>query len=459
MDNQKNAASRLTLPLSHVLCESRPSDTLIAWRDTQPLLLSDFRHRVSTLVAKLRSSPQPRWALCFDDSYLFSVALLALLYSGKTPVIPGHCRQSLLQQQRLNNAFDGLLTDRELRLDCPTLALSVERLNLRDPAEKLPDWPDNAEIILFTSGSTGQPKPVYKPVSLLEAESELLAQNWGERLSGTRIAATVSHQHLYGLTFRILLPLALGLPFHAQITEYHEQLGPLTKNSLTLIASPAYLKRLDPNLAPLNCAMVISAGGPLNLDEACRVKQLLKVLPVEIYGTSETGVIAWRQQETPKQPWSPFHGVCVAQQADGTIAVTSPLFNGDVGHGIHDEISLDPKGFHLLGRKDRIIKIEEKRLSLTEVELRLMALDEISDAAVIPVTQGDRTILAAAIVLTESGERIRLKSDTYLTQYLRQSLRQWLEPVALPKRWRILSSIPINPQSKRAYGELQELFL
>lgn len=459
MDNQKNATSRLTLRLNRVLCEDRPSDMPIAWRGSESLTLSDFRQRITSLIAQLRSTPQQRWAICFDDSYLFSVALLALLYCGKTPVIPGHLRQALLQEQKLQHAFDGLLTDLDLQLECPTLVLSASGLTQHIDTAALPDWPENTEVILFTSGSTGQPKPVHKPVALLEAESELLAQNWKTLFSGTRVAATVSHQHLYGLTFRILLPLVLGLPFHTQITEYHEQLRPLTSQPLTLIASPAYLKRLDPELPPLNCRMIVSAGGPLSFDESHRVAQCLGVLPCEIYGTSETGIIASRQQQHHDQPWLAFGGIAVTQQADGTIAVDSPLFNDDSGLNIHDLIRIDEQGFHLLGRKDRVVKIEEKRLSLTEVERRLIALDEISDAAIIPVTQGERIVLAAAIVLTASGEKIRLKGDNHLTQYLRQSLRQWIEPVALPKRWRILSAIPLNPQSKRAYSELQELFL
>ena len=69
-------------------------------------------HDVAHLIAYLRQQEGERWALCFENSYLFIVALLATLYAGKTPVIPGHCRVSLLNEQHL--LFDGVLSDKAM---------------------------------------------------------------------------------------------------------------------------------------------------------------------------------------------------------------------------------------------------------------------------------------------------------------------------------------------------------
>ncbi len=51
--------------------------------------------------------------------------------------------------------------------------------------------------------------------------------------------------------------------------------------------------------------------------------------------------------------------------------------------------------FILKGRTDRVIKIEEKRVSLVEVEKRLEQLPWISECVVIPFEEPERLILAS----------------------------------------------------------------
>ncbi len=116
-------------------------------------------------------------------------------------------------------------------------------------------------------------------------------------------------------------------------------------------------------------------------------------------------------------------------------------------------------GFTLLGRQDRIVKLAEKRVSLDEVERRLRALDWVAEAVVLPLEQGARQSLAAELVLSAEGERQwrRLGGGNFLLD-LRQQLRPWLEPVALPRRVRCVAALPRNSQGKLPYLELKELF-
>ena len=72
--------------------------------------------------------------------------------------------------------------------------------------------PDDLAYVIYTSGSTGQPRRVVKPIACLDWEASALAGEFSPILAGSRIIGSVSPQHLYGLTFRIVLPLALGLP-------------------------------------------------------------------------------------------------------------------------------------------------------------------------------------------------------------------------------------------------------
>lgn len=118
------------------------------------------------------------------------------------------------------------------------------------------------------------------------------------------------------------------------------------------------------------------------------------------------------------------------------------------------------RNFYLVGRKDRIVKIEEKRVSLTEIEQRLISLPDIADATVLVLTQNERVNIAAVVVLTDGGkEKLSSATMASFNQKLRSELRHWLEPASLPRRLRVIDVIPVNPQGKRDYARLQELFL
>jgi acyl-coenzyme A synthetase/AMP-(fatty) acid ligase len=98
-------------------------------------------------------------------------------------------------------------------------------------------------LCFFTSGSTGAPKRVEKNLSRLERESAALDRIWGNEAG--HVVATVSHQHIYGLLYRIVWPLLTGRTSDDEAAEYWEALeGRL--GSATLISSPAHLVRLSP---------------------------------------------------------------------------------------------------------------------------------------------------------------------------------------------------------------------
>jgi len=236
------------LTLAQWLNAQRPAEMPIAWQEEHTWTLGHLRYDVARLITHLNQQEGERWALCFENSYLFLVALLATLHAGKTPVIPGHCRVSLLNEQQA--LFDGILSDKTLNWQGSLWVVSSAMV-IATPEITFPAICDDAAIELFTSGSTGQPKQVIKPVNCLDREAALLAARFADRLADCRIVASVVPQHLYGLTFRIFLPMALGLPLHAPMLWYAEQLVALNPEyRYVFISSPAFLKRLDHQLTP-----------------------------------------------------------------------------------------------------------------------------------------------------------------------------------------------------------------
>ncbi|WP_257978467.1 AMP-binding protein, partial [Aeromonas salmonicida] len=314
------------------------------------------------------------------------------------------------------------------------------------------------DITLFSSGSTGEPKAIPKAWPQLEAELRVQMALWGQALADTRVLASVSHQHIYGLLFRILLPLALGRPFDRRSIDYPEQLAVQTA-PWVLIASPAFLSRLDPAIPAAGCRLIVSSGGPLQPRDAHQARALLGQLPVEIFGSSETGGIGWRQRHQVQTPWTTLPGVEVRVGSDQGLLLCSPFLAEDGWLACADRILMTGAGFELLGRQDRVIKLEEKRISLDEVEARLQALPEVELAAVLPLHQGQRQILGAVLVLSEVGAArwTELGQGRFLLA-LRQQLRPRLEPVALPRSLRRVDQMPLNAQGKRPWPQLKELF-
>ena len=145
-----------------------------------------------------------------------------------------------------------------------------------------------------------------------------------------------------------------------------------------MIASPAVLNRLGENRnwqsIGHKIAGIASAGGALPSATANLLQQAA-VRPFEVYGSTETGVIASRCE---RQEWQPFKGVEIGQNEEGALGASSPW--SSERRQTADLIEPQDDGFLLLGRQDRIIKFEDKRVSLTQIEHELLQHPWIADA-------------------------------------------------------------------------------
>jgi 3-hydroxymyristoyl/3-hydroxydecanoyl-(acyl carrier protein) dehydratase len=202
---------------------------------------------------------------------------------------------------------------------------------------------------------------------------------------------------------------------------------------------------------------VFSSGGALPAEAAQSLKQRLQQWPTEILGSSETGGIAWRQGDSL---WQPFADVQLSQDSDGALRIASPYL--PVGHveQTFDAARIAADGrFELLGRLDRIVKLEEKRISLPMLEQALVNHQWVAEAR-LGVVQENRASLGALLVLSEQGlHALRNQGRRALTQELRQHLSQHCEALALPRRWRLLRQLPLNAQGKLPQAEVEALLL
>ena len=115
-------------------------------------------------------------------------------------------------------------------------------------------------------------------------------------------------------------------------------------------------------------------------------------------------------------------------------------------------------GFELLGRADRIVKLEERRVSLDAIEQRLRASPLLQDVRVVALP-GRRVALGAVAVATVDGEAVLVREGrSGIAGRLRAWLASHVDPIAIPRRWRFVTAMPADAQGKTGHRTLQALF-
>lgn len=408
----------------------------------------DFAARIAALAAQLRAGSATKYALACEQPHHFLIGLLALWQAGRTALIPPNFQAASVAQLGAPVLDDAMVQN---------ATPSIEAL--------LPLDPRHCHLALFTSGSSGEPKRLVKTLAHLDAEIARLEQLFGAQLGDASILATVPHHHIYGLLFRLLWPLAAGRAFDcatiANPEELREQLARYPAHAL--ISSPAHLARFPElmNLADWQPRprAIFSSGGPLSADTALAYATHLGQAPIEVFGSTETGGVAWRQRDgsAEREWWTPLPDVAVSQDADGALILNSP-FIADGNWRMDDAIELRPNGrFQLGSRLDRILKVEGKRLSLPEMEDQLSRHPWVARAALTPLPGAGR--LGAVLVLSEPGaQALAQEGKRAIGQTLRTHLGTRFDRVLLPRRFRFVPAIPLSDRGKISVSVLQTLF-
>lgn len=413
---------------------------------------SQLRDEALCLAAGLQARGVQRLAVHLEDAAELAAALLGAWHAGARVLLPADLQAQT--RQRWAAEVDLWLTDQPGDThpgDLRTTPLAPAALDL-----------DHCWLSLCTSGSSGEPKRIEKTLRQLSHEVLALEQLWGADLGSACMIGSVAAQHIYGLLFRVLWPLCAGRPFVRRQVAFPEDLQRASRQhpAFAWVASPALLKRMGDNLdwpALSRVRRVFSSGGALPADAARSLQQRLGQWPTEIFGSSETGGIAWRQGDGL---WQPFVGVKLSQDPDGALRVASPyLPPGHVEHTADAVRIADDGRFELLGRLDRIVKLEEKRISLPMLEHALLSHDWVSEAR-LGVVQENRASLGALLVLSESGlHALRNLGRRAVTETLRQHLSGHCETLALPRRWRWLRQLPLNAQGKLPQVDVEALLV
>lgn len=446
------AATALTASIvadtDHVACFTRDG----AEHGWQDLLAAAAR-----VAARLAHGGGKRWVLNLEDTFQFTAALLGCWAARMTPVV---APAPMLEGGAAALSFDGVIesaktaTHARERIVWEQLGCTSKRIEEVAPA---------AELVLYTSGSTGVPKEVSRQVHNLEAELAVLESLWGASLAHARIFSTVSHRHVYGLLFSVLWPLLNRRPFATYRLEFPEQLVDCSGSADVLVSSPALLKRIG-HLEPGSRAWqaVFSSGGLLPRDAAAEATRVLGVCPVEVLGSTETSGVAWRrQQPVDATAFTTLPRVEARAGADEFLEARSPFSGQKSWLQMGDKVRfVADERFELLGRGDHLAKIEDKRISLAEIERYLLESPWIKDVAAVAVDDGARQYVGVVAQLTADGAAaLAHQGRRSFSDELKAALKSRIERVAVPRKFRYVEAVPVDAQGKRQRALLEQLFV
>ncbi|MES2935554.1 MAG: AMP-binding protein [Pseudomonadota bacterium] len=447
------------IPLHLLLSTARAAQHPVAVRGQQVFNFSQFSLECARWRAAFAAQAGTRFVLYFNDTFSFSAALFGAWHAGKCVYLPADILPATLAA--LGREVDGFAGDIAL----PDL---IEASAASDAVLKMHEWqalvPSAIGLVVYTSGSTGEPSAIPKRLSQMFEEVASLASCFDTQLGAATVLATVSHQHIYGLLFRVLWPLASGRIFATSRLAFSEDIASALRlcESSILVSSPAHLKRLSVDLdwasGTRGLKSIFCSGGPLSDQALADCCNILGQAPLEVYGSSETGGVAWRQRKDASAlAWQALPGVAI-RIADENLQVCSAHLFDPGWLATADRVRMSGERFELIGRVDRIIKIEEKRVSLTAIEAALISTGLLSEVRIVPLP-GTRLTLGVVAVPSMQGWVLHDTSGKMaLNEALRAALSSAVESSVMPRRWRYRWALPHNAQSKTTEAALLALF-
>ena len=415
----------------------------VAWHEGRAILAQEFLDDVAR-IAHGDASLSNVVNLC-DDRYDFLAALGAALMRGRTTLLPGSRAKNVVEE--LAAAYDASCID---DAEC-----DARRARTRQAPVHHTIRGSQVAVIGFTSGSTGVPKPHAKRWDSFAASTALNADAIRARLAAHGrggavpwIVATVPPQHMYGMEMSVLLPLLGGMAVHSGKPLFAPDIAAALADvpaPRVLVSTPVHLRALVASAIALpEIALVVSATAPLDPALAADVERALGAEVLEVFGSTETCVIATRRT-AHEADWLLYAGVELVREPDGT-RVNAPWIAP--GTALQDVVELLPeRRFGLRGRNVDMVEIAGKRASLAELTRRLLAVPGVHDAVIFQPDGAGAVRRVAALVVAPELEVAEILAR----------LRESIDPAFLPRPMRKIDRLPRNETGKLPHAELLKL--
>jgi acyl-coenzyme A synthetase/AMP-(fatty) acid ligase len=386
--------------------------------------------------------------LCVEDRGWMTAAMLAALNGGPPLLFPYAYTEQILTEAHRNIAYTHALIDGDHPLPGGVTGVRLPEKAGRWTQDRLTRviHPDAAWVYLFTGGSTGAPRIWSKSPCNLLLESANLARAFGIG-AGDVILSSVPPYHIYGLLYSVLLPLVSGACVSVRTPGYPAEIIQIALDigATVLVSIPAHYRAMQ--AAPLASGRIhtaFSSAGALAEQDDLDFYRSTGIAVTEIYGSTETGGIAFRRRSAGRVHLQPFTYVEIKIE-NKRLRVRSDFLSA--------ELQRDPEGFFLtadrvapasddgfevLGRTDGIIKVGGKRVDLGSIRQALLAISDIKDAYVfsMPVKSGRENEIIAVVAGRTDTERVL------------QELKSVLPPYSLPRRVKVVDRLPLSAAGK-----------
>ncbi|MEV8510452.1 amino acid adenylation domain-containing protein [Actinoplanes sp. NPDC051475] len=464
-------------------------------------------NRVARRLIELGALPGARVGIAMDRSPEMIVTVLGVAKAGAAcvPLDVSYPAQRIAAMVSVARPFRIIAHARHAHLvDDPALLLPAESVTAADTADEQPALPaiapDSVAYVLFTSGSTGEPKGVAMPHRAL---ANLVAwQN--RRASGALGGTTLQFAPLsFDVSFQEIFSTLCGggtlrLVHEDERRDMASLLRLLDRDGVERVFLPyVALQQLAEaaqalDIHPRKLRVLISSGEQLRV--TADIRRFCRALPGSMlenqYGPTETHVVtAFTMSGDPDGfPALPpigraidgaevhlldaglrpvpegargeiyVGGACLAQGYEGQPDLTRERFithpagrlyrTGDLGRRL-------PGGdIACLERVDTQVKVRGFRVEPAEVELAVLGLAAhhpgIREVAVVARRRDTEAYLAAFLV----GEESRVDLED-----VRRLLRASLPAHLVPARFTWLPRLPRTPSGKRDDARLREIRL
>ncbi len=370
----------------------------------------------------------------------------------------------------------------ERLLEAPSIAKGAALSLSKGP----PPSADDVIQILFTSGTTGEPKGVMHTSNTLISALTPYAERLHLGASDVVLMASpMAHQT--GFMYGLMMPIVLGAKAVLQDQWNPERAADLIAGenvSFTMAATPFLsdladaAERRPDQFASLR--IFLSAGAPIPRVLVRRAAENMGAAIISAWGMTENGAVTTTRPEDPREKVFETDGCALPgmeiRVVDENRKVQPPGVEGRLevktcsnfagyfkrpewytidAQGWFDSGDLarmDEEGYvRLTGRAKDIIIRGGENIPVVEVEGLIYQHPAVVEAAIVAMPDSRLGERACAFVVTREGRRLTLAE---LTEFL---LAQKIAKPYLPERLEIVSSLPKTPSGKIQKFRLREI--